>query len=346
MPVYTAQNPLESLNTSNYQFSHLTYPLEFDDISSFGHYMNFYINVQSASNYLLDGSYAANPSNIQYTNQTQQEGYDFVWNKIMNPAFGSGFPGSYTTNPGVTLGGLSGNAAGNNIGNQSFNQIFQTRISEAISLYIPDSMSFTTQFDWQDASMTEMGGSLLKTGQQAGGAYQSAKDLFMGKVTEAAKGLGQVASDLILNPSGKGGIGDAIVGTAGFAVNPQIFVLFRGIDLRTFRFDFIFTPKTAAEAANVRNIIKAFRFHAAPEISQYMSRYYIAPSTFNVEFMYKGSINKNVFQMSTCVIQSISVDYAPYGWSTFNDGMPVQTIMSMVMKETEVITKNKVNQGL
>ena len=161
----------------------------------------------------------------------------------------------------------------------------------------------------------------------------------------AAKTIGQAASDILLNPTGGNTFGDAVIGMAGMAVNPQIFVLFRGIDLRRFQFDFIFTPKSPQEAKNVRNIIKAFRFHAAPEIRSDFSRYYVAPSTFNIEFMYKDKINQNIFQMTTCVLNRLSVDYAPYGWATFNDGMPVQTILSMSFQETEIITKSKVNEG-
>ena len=355
MPIYNAVNPLDSLqtnklspgqstriNTKGYEFSYLTYPLQFDSISSFGHYMNFYINVQNFSQYMPGNVFQTNPSWVGFGAGTAA----LPWDKIYAPAYGSSFPnGAYTTNASETLGGMPGNAQGNNIAGVSANQYTQKRITQAISLYIPDSMSFTTGFDWQDASMTEMGGKTLKYGQDIGGLLSSAADYYKGKNAEASKTLAQVISDIGLNPTGQGSFGDAMLGVAGLAVNPQVFVLFRGIDLRQFQFDFIFTPKSPEEASNVRNIIKAFRFHASPEVSSDLSRYYIAPSTFNVEFMYRGNINRNIFQMSTCVITRLSVDYAPYGWSTFNDGMPVQTILSMVMKETEIITKEKVNQG-
>jgi hypothetical protein len=148
------------------------------------------------------------------------------------------------------------------------------------------------------------------------------------------------------------------LGIGGLAVNPQIFCLFRGVDLRTFQFDFIFSPKSKAEAANVRQIIKAFRFHAAPEIDAYSGRYFIPPSIFNIEYMYApigandnpnnvntGKPNENIFRMMTLVLQKLAVDYAPFGWSTYNDGMPVQTHLSMVFKETEILTKAKVNRN-
>lgn len=377
MPLYTGKNPLDrlqggsGLDTRNYNFSYLTYPLEFDDTISFGHYMNFYINVQTGSDYLSSSVFGSSGYNITPNfNSNFSSAFNTIsteitgqssWAKVYGPAYGSNFPTGYSINPGSTVGGVSAQPGGDlsdmianaaktvlGLGGGSVGKaqsMFQSRISQAISLYIPDSMSFTTEYDWQDASLTEMGGKALKGGQDVGGLLSSVMDTVNANGSEAAKTLGQVASDLVLNPSGGKTFGDAVLGIAGMAVNPQIFVLFRGIDLRTFQFDFIFTPKSPEEAANIRNIIKAFRFHAAPEIRADWSRFYIAPSTFNIEFMYKDKINQNIFQMTSCVLKRLSVDYAPYGWSTFNDGMPVQTILSMTFQETEIITKEKVNQG-
>lgn len=361
MPVYTARNPLDRLQTENptntgaYDFSYLTYPLEFDDTASFGHYMNFYINVNKNSRYLSSGKYNTGPYGSTGTD----------YSSTYTPAYGAQFPGGgYSETTERTLGGnsgfpggnpwyflndiITGNIPGYTAENPSLNTISQSRITQAISLYIPDSMSFSSQYDWQDASLTDLGGKLLKGGQIAGGAMSEARKAMEGKATESLKLLGAgAAADIIAGASSGGsiGLGDVGLGIAGFAVNPQIFVLFRGIDLRTFAFDFVFTPKSPEEAANIRNIVKAFRFHAAPEVDKRVGRYFIAPSTFNVEYMYRGKRNENIFQMSTCVIQRIHVDFAPYGWSTFKGGHPVQTHLSLVMKETEIMTKEKINSG-
>lgn len=358
MPIYSnAINPLDVLQggkglygtgTGGYQFSYLTYPLEFNDKASFGHYMIFYVNVQKMSNYLSGGSYRGS-STFRETSDSEYLRHVFMPAGNNQRGAPSYFPGNYSVvSSDNTLGGNPSTPGGNAIeipgfGPVSTNKFTQKRISQAIALYIPDSMNFTSTMDWQDASLTEMGGKALKYGQDVGGAIQSAIDTAHGKGSEAARTLAAVASDMILNPTGGGGFGDFALGVGGLAVNPQLFVLFRGVDLRTFQFDFVFTPKSPEEAANVRNIIKAFRFHAAPEIMSGFGRYFIAPSTFNIEYMYQGKMNRNIFQMKTCVLQRIAVDYAPYGWSTYKDGMPVQTVMSMVFKETEIITKDSVN---
>ncbi len=89
MPVYTARNPLDRLQTENptntgaYDFSYLTYPLEFDDTASFGHYMNFYINVNKNSRYLSSGKYNTGPYGSTGTD----------YSSTYTPAYGAQFPG-------------------------------------------------------------------------------------------------------------------------------------------------------------------------------------------------------------------------------------------------------------
>ena len=40
---------------------------------------------------------------------------------------------------------------------------------------------------------------------------------------------------------------------------------------------------------------------------------------------------------------NMEVNYGPNGWATHKDGTPVQTIMTLQMKEIELITANEVN---
>lgn len=364
MANYTAKNPLESLHINGYQFESLTYPYDFDDPSSFGHYMNFYINVSKNSKYKAGTSYNTNaPTNAPPLATADNIGTTSGenWNTVYRSAYGASFPsGAYKVNAEPTLGGFSGTpnpfggALGGNAG--SITSIPYQRISQAISLYIPDSMNFSSSYDWQDASLTDAGGKALKFGQLAGGAMSSGGDFMKSGAMEGIRNVG-VLSDVLLGGTSGGtpSLGDIGLGIAGLAVNPQMFCLFRGVDNRTFQFDFIFSPKSPKEASNVRQIIKAFRFHAAPEIDAYYGRYFVPPSIFNIEYMYapttiggianQGKPNENIFRMMTLVLQKMAVDYAPFGWSTYNDGMPIQTHLSLVFKETEILTKAKINMG-
>ena len=55
--------------------------------------------------------------------------------------------------------------------------------------------------------------------------------------------------------------------------------------------------------------------------------------------------NTKLFDIGLCVLSNVTVDYAPNGWSTFIDGQPTQTRLTLQFKETSVITKSEVNAG-
>ena len=123
------------------------------------------------------------------------------------------------------------------------------------------------------------------------------------------------------------------------------------MNFRTFQFTFTFTPKNQAEARSVRDIIQQFRMHAAPQIDDSGGgRYFIVPSIFNIEYMFAhsnmGGRNANLHKFAPCVLKTIHVDYSQdVGWITHDDGMPVKTVLVLQFQETEILTKEKINEG-
>lgn len=306
-----------------YDFKSLRYP---DDIEHFfmqGHYINLYINVQRSSRYYTGGSTNAEtgqqtPASYNYPIQNQ------TTFGIPNPLL----PTSQQYN--TTNYDYFGRAieASGNLGSMASTYSTQ-RITQAISLYIPDTMSFSSQLGWEASSLQEMGGRLLQ------GIAGGLDTLMKGNPFSALMHKGGKLYD----------IGRDVGGAFGYAINPQLLVLFRGIGLRTFTYDFFFTPKNEREAESIRNIVRAIRFHAHPEASEFYGLYYIAPSTFDIDFMHRGRRNTKIHQVKTCVLTNYTVDYAPFGWSTFVDGMPIQTRLTLTFQEIEALTKQDVAQG-
>jgi hypothetical protein len=142
---------------------------------------------------------------------------------------------------------------------------------------------------------------------------------------------------------------DLALNSGGYAMNPQLQVLFQGIDFRRFQFDFVLTPHTKEEAATIKKIIEEFKMAAAPRFMENKvfttSVFLEIPDTFKIKFMYNGAENPNVHKIEECVLENINIDYAPNGWSTFNDGAPVQTRMTLQFRETVIIDKNKIKSG-
>ncbi len=310
--ILTGLEALEENGITNfhgeYDFKSLRYP---DDIEHFfmqGHYINLYINVQRSSKYY--------------------NGTNYVYNTIEDSGYG--FPITKKNEYKATNYDYFGRAieGSGNLGSMASTYSTQ-RITQAISLYIPDTMAFSSQLGWEASSLQEMGGKLLSG--IAGGLDM----LMKGNPFSALMHKGGKLYDL----------GRDVGGAFGYAINPQLLVLFRGIGLRTFTYDFFFTPKNEREAESIRNIIRAIRFHAHPEASEFYGLYYIAPSTFDIDFMHRGRRNTNVHQVKTCVLTNYTVDYAPFGWATFVDGMPVQTRLTLTFQEIEALTKQDVAQG-
>ena len=50
-------------------------------------------------------------------------------------------------------------------------------------------------------------------------------------------------------------------------------------------------------------------------------------------------------KIATCVLQSVDVNYTPDGVKSFGDGAPTQITMDLSFMETEMLTKQKINQG-
>ena len=188
-----------------------------------------------------------------------------------------------------------------------------------VSLYIPDTMAFQYSSSYSQLSLVD-----------------AAKDIPI-----LGKAVGAVSSIINSGPA------RLLAKGSGFAFNPQQQMLFDGIDFRTYQMSFTFTPYSKDEAQTVAKIVKMFKMHAAPRLAQGTAgMFFVPPSTFNLDFMFNGKINPNVGKVAESVIDGIDVNYSPNGFSTFGDGAPVQTTLTLNFKEIELITRDKIeNEG-
>jgi hypothetical protein len=228
-----------------------------------------------------------------------------------------------------------------------------------IQLYMPDTVNVNQQMMYKSLDMTE---ALGKLGIGAEGAAEGAS--ILDKIKNSDSTIGAIKSIASSAPPGiiesMGRIGESVgivksgddvarfaLNKAGNAINPQMEVVFTQINFREFQFHFTFTPKSAREAKSVREIIKSFRLHGAPELDKSSSgRYFITPSTFNIDYIFNGDYNPNLHHFQPCVLTSIQVDYAQdVGWVAFEDGMPVKTHMVLQFREIEILTKEHVDKG-
>jgi hypothetical protein len=111
---------------------------------------------------------------------------------------------------------------------------------------------------------------------------------------------------------------------------------------------FTLTPYDYDESVTIANIIKTFRKNAAPTIQTggVSGFFYIPPAIFDIEFLYGGSVNLKINKIQPCFLTDVTVNYAPNGmWTTYNDGTPVQTTLSLSFKESVLVDSAAIEKG-
>ena len=235
------------------------------------------------------------------------------------------------------------------------------RTTDTIALYMPDTLAFSQS---QSFPGLELGGGMAAL---LGAGVSGIQNILNSDAsnTEKTNYALKNATPFVLNALSKiaGEAGRAVfAGFTGTTVNPMMEVVYSAPVFRGFRFDFMFYPRSRIEAKEVQNIIHRIRFHQAPEVLGNNSAgglggyFLVPPSEFDIKFYYNGTENPNIPPISTCVLETVDVDYAPSGFAAYevledggeptigSTGMPVGIRLGLVFKETQIITKYDVNR--
>lgn len=203
-----------------------------------------------------------------------------------------------------------------------------TQTNGSITLYMPDSLAFNSSASYNTASLGDLIASVGET--------VLSKIPRMSKLTGA---LGQLA---------KGGGPATQIGldAAGFAINPQQQLIFQGIDFRSFGMAFVFTPKSSSESAMIKSIIQAFKKASAPVLVENTAGFlYRPPALFEITFLSEGTVNPYLHKLGKSVLTDVQVNYAPNGWSAYENGAPVQVTLGLEFQEVELMHRAKIDEG-
>jgi len=128
-------------------------------------------------------------------------------------------------------------------------------------------------------------------------------------------------------------------------LNPQLAVLFKGIGVREFSFSFDMFPKNEKESQEIERIIRMFKYYSFPYIDGNFMHY---PSYFEIEAKTgakDSSGNRKVLmKFHRAAITGVNVERNPTGvWSTFANGDPVNTKLTLTVKETKQTMRDDIN---
>jgi hypothetical protein len=326
--------PLAGIDTSQYTYSSFIYPL---DLGAPGagkdHYMVFHINETSTTQYQTTNVNGAAP-----TGQPT-----IVANAQQSQANGMGSTTNTPSQNGTSTSGQQGNSASNPSSVVAYQPI--KRVATTIVLYIPQHQ-VNYHAEWEAENL-----GVAADVMEAIKGSESLKDLFKSAGASGLKNAGTMLNELTdLNLSA------ATSAATRIAINPHMEVIFNGIGFRQFQFSFRFTAQSEAEALNIDNIIRAFKFYAAPEIlAGAAGRFWIYPAEFDIQFYSNGTENDFLNKISTCALTDMQVNYTSAGqWSAHRPykstpglaGSPsVCTDIQLTFKELEIITKERILQG-
>ena len=213
-----------------------------------------------------------------------------------------------------------------------------TTISDSIILYTPP---IGTKFDYKvsfEGMDTGISGQLMGL---LDGKDKLAKLGAAG--TSFLQTIGKAALEIALP-----GFGGAVDKTRGKALNPKAEMVFTGVPFRSFSYPFEFAPKNEQEKDDVQKIINILKFHMMPEKEG--AGFLLAPSEFQITYMYKDGPNMYIPKISRCALTDMSVDYSPEGvFTTFKGddkgAHPVLTKMELSFTEMEIMTKETIAEG-
>ena len=367
--------PTSLLSVDPTAFAAYSYPRDVTNNVQNGHYMLFYINVQNRSKFEYQSPEGGKLTTVK---KVSKKKWKAGGGKVVGTdKFGNDITAGTYYNEVIDVHGehkgeieyyrkRSGPAANvsqfedgsrnrNSRGGIAGKMPTTTRISDSVAIYLPPNVQDSLGATYNDTE-TGMLGFAAAAGldfSNAVGAkdYEAAANALVGGaagvLTEGAKKAGAALAETLAGAEGAAGLVNRVFGQAD---NPYVEVLFQAMEVRTFTYNFTFAPRNEEETQDVQEIIQLFRFHMVPELQGGQSRFLTLPSEFDIHYMYIGKDGTNVEndyynKIATCVCTNVTVDYTPGKVSSFSDGAPTQITMALTFKETETLTKDKVNAG-
>ena len=220
--------------------------------------------------------------------------------------------------------------------------------TSAISIYMPPGVKVNYNQSYDNDIETGISGDVqqvlddIKSAESIGEQIKSTLQGFGGSVArQGSQAVGEFVS--------LAGMGDPVRFTLkrfGTAINPRNEAFYNSPTQRTFSYTFDFWPRNPKEAQAVENIITIFKYNSAPGFSESTTGLFQTPNYFKINYMFNNGENPHLHKIGACFCTGVEVDYSPDGqFTTFENGQPVHTKMTVNFIEDRIITKKDIEAG-
>jgi hypothetical protein len=221
-----------------------------------------------------------------------------------------------------------------------------------ILLPMPQGISDTNMVDWGDDSLNPFVAAGVGASQEAikGNVGNAIKNITSALKNVATNGNGQdlamsYFSAQALNTVNANVSAESLISrSTGQVLNPNMELLFKGVQLRTFNFSFNMAPREQREAMAVKNIIRTFKKSMAAKNTTGgagAGLFISSPNIFQLE--YRSGNKKHPFlnTFKPCALLNMAVDYTASGaYSTYEDATPVHMKLTLTFQELNPVYFN------
>ena len=219
--------------------------------------------------------------------------------------------------------------------------------TSAIAIYMPPGIKVGYNQSYDNDTETGVSGDVQKALTKAKGA-EGVGNKVIAALEGVSGGVLRQSSQAVGEFISLAGMGDPVRFTLkrfGTAINPRNEAFYNSPTQRTFAYTFDFWPRSKEEAIAVENIITIFKMNSAPGLTT-GDGIFKNPNYFKISYMYNDGENPHLHKIGACYCTDVQVDYSPDGqFTTFADGQPVHTQLSVSFLEDRIVTKRDIEAG-
>lgn len=226
-----------------------------------------------------------------------------------------------------------------------------------ISLPIPQSISDTTQVSWGPDTMdplaafgVSLGSAVLKPEESAKAIFDSIKDnagpVFKNQGIKNAF-ISAVAGKAYGALGGNVSITGLISRASGQVFNPNLELLFNGVNLRSFPFIFDFAPRNQTEAKIIKKIIRSFKKSMTAKSSAQTNTagiFISAPDVFQLTYKRGKDPHPFLNKFKPMALTDMQLNYTGSNtYATYADGTPIHIQMTLTFTELNPVYNEDYN---
>jgi hypothetical protein len=235
---------------------------------------------------------------------------------------------------------------GNNL--FTFGKRKTTNILGSVTLPIQGGIADQNTVSYQDGTLNPVSGVLASVSLDPFRALSEAASLLSKNVGELQDALNTPASQNVINvlrtylAQTAVGAEGLIPRTTGAILNPNIELLLKAPNLRSFNFNFRMSARSRTEAEQIRKIIRFFKQGMTVKRST-SSLFILTPNLFKIQYKTgSGDDHPSIGKIKNCAMTAINTQYTPDGtYMTFDDEARTMTSYNIQMqfKELEPLTE-------